>query len=85
MNQGVKKKFVVMLYDVRTVIRHRWMGRESQGVRDNVRSGTRQNSGRTFGTWPDLRSNTKARSERPLPTVYQKLRSVLKRKLMYTG
>ena len=27
----------------------------------------------------------KARSERPLPTVYQKLRSVLKRKLMYTG
>ena len=26
-----------------------------------------------------------ARSERPLPTVYQKLRSVLKRKLMYTG
>jgi hypothetical protein len=27
----------------------------------------------------------KGRSERPLPTVYQKLRSVLKRKLMYTG
>jgi hypothetical protein len=53
-NQGVKKKFVVMLYDVRTVNRHRWMGRESQGVRDNVRSGTRQNSGRTFGIWPDL-------------------------------
>ncbi len=54
MNQGVKKKFVVMLYDVRTVNRHRWMGRESQGVRDNVRSGTRQKSGRTFGIWPDL-------------------------------
>ena len=53
-NQGVKKKFVVMLYDNRTVNRHRWMGRESQGVRDNVRSGTRQKSGRTFGIWPDL-------------------------------
>ena len=74
-----------MLYDDRTVNRHRWMGRESQGVRDNVRSGTRQKSGRTFGIWPDLTSNGKARSERPLPTVYQKLRSVLKRKLMYTG
>ena len=85
MNHGVKKKFVVMLYDDRTVNRHRWMGRESQGVRDNVRSGTRQKSGRTFGIWPDLTSNGKARSERPLPTVYQKHRSVLKRKLMYTG
>lgn len=54
MNQGVKKKFVVMLYGARTVNRHRWMGRESQGVRDNVRSGTRQKSGRTFGICPDL-------------------------------
>lgn|GEM_PF-6402436 len=54
MKQGVKKKFVVMLYGDRTVNRHRWMGRESQGVRDNVRSGTRQKSGRTFGIWPDL-------------------------------
>ncbi len=54
MNQGVKKKFVVTFNDVRTVNRHRWMGRESQGVRDTVRSGTRQISGRTFGIWPDL-------------------------------
>jgi hypothetical protein len=54
MNQGVKKRFVVMLFGDRTVNRHRWMGRESQDVRDNVRSGTRQKSGRTFGIWPDL-------------------------------
>jgi hypothetical protein len=54
MNQGAKKKFVVTSYDDRTVNRHRWMGRESQGVRGNVRSGTRQKSGRTFGIWPDL-------------------------------
>ncbi len=54
MKPGVKKKFVVTLYGDRTVNRHRWMGRESQGVRDNVRSGTRQKSGRTFGIWPDL-------------------------------
>lgn len=29
MKQGVKKKFVVMLYGDRTVNRHRWMRRES--------------------------------------------------------
>ena len=29
MNQGVKKRFVVMLYGDRTVNRHRWMRRES--------------------------------------------------------
>jgi hypothetical protein len=36
-NQGVKKSVVIMFYGVRTVNRHRWMGRESQGVRNNVR------------------------------------------------
>ena len=36
-NQGVKKSVVITLYSVRTVNRHRWMGRESQGVRNNVR------------------------------------------------
>ena len=37
MNQGVKKSVVVKLKGARTVNRHRWMGRESQGVRNNVR------------------------------------------------
>lgn len=37
MNQGAKKNGVVRLEGDRTVNRHRWMGRESQGVRDNVR------------------------------------------------
>ena len=36
-------------------------------------------------TLPALSQERAGRSERPLPTVYQKLRSVLKRKLMYTG
>ena len=37
MNQGVKKSVEVTHYGARTVNRHRWMGRESQGVRTNVR------------------------------------------------
>jgi hypothetical protein len=36
-NQGAEKSIVVMLYSIRTANRHRWMGRESQGVRINVR------------------------------------------------
>ncbi len=36
-NQGAKKSVEVMFNSDRTVNRHRWMGRESQGVRTNVR------------------------------------------------
>jgi hypothetical protein len=49
---GVEKSFVVMYYRDRTANRHRWMGRESQGGRGNVRSGTRQYNGRTLGIRP---------------------------------
>jgi len=127
---GVEKSFVVMYNRVRTANRHRWMGRESQGARGNVRSGTRQKSGRTFGIRPTNQcfaleipndkiqisnkfqipifkllnfghwslfevwrlkfgaSTAKqwlGRSERPLPTVYQKHRSLQSRKATYRG
>lgn len=36
----------------RTANRHRWVGREDQGVREKHGLGTRQNSGRNFGIRP---------------------------------
>ena len=44
-----KKSEETLSYGIRTVNRHRWMGRVSQGVRENPRSGTRQYNDRNFG------------------------------------
>ena len=56
-----------------------------QGVRENHRLGTRQSSGRNFGIRPGCSREGVTRSERLQPTVYQKHRSLLNRKVMYRG
>ena len=68
----------------RTANRHRWVGREYQGDRENYGQGTRQNrpvtSGEGAPAWveghaPRARSG---RSEKVQATVYQKHRTLLK-------
>ena len=68
----------------RTANRHRWVGREYQGDRENYGQGTRQNrpvtSGEGAPAWVEaLAARARSgRSEKVQATVYQKHRTLLK-------
>ena len=66
----------------RTAIRHRCARRESEGVRENPREGTRQNDPvpSVQGVLP---RKWESRRESALATVYQKHRTLPTRKRMY--
>ena len=68
----------------RTANRHRWVGREYQGDRENYGQGTRQNRPVTSGEGAPAQVDAHAararagRSEKVQATVYQKHRTLLK-------
>src|SRR4051812_19697712 len=66
----------------RTVIRHRWARRESKGVRENPREGTRQNDP-VPSVQGVLIPRGVSRRESALATVYQKHRTLPTRKRTY--
>ncbi len=84
LNSASKKIFVMRVLLIRTANRHRWIGRVYRDERENYGQGTRQYSWTYLRKMSSSRLNVR-RSESHQATVYQKHRSVLSRKMMYTG